>query len=337
MKKFVYGDEDSVERFWEKVKVKRNGCWEWQAARNEKGYGIFNAKGVQSRLAHRISYYWTHGEISDILTIDHLCFNRACVNPDHLEQCSLVENCMRGNGWAAVNARKTHCPRGHALTDDNLVESLLPWGRRECRTCHNALTHKRFENPEPDWQSTHGHNAAKTHCSRGHLLSDDNLVPSALKFKERKCSTCHAENMAATKERRKAGTVKKVDNHNSRKTHCKNGHELSGDNLRESGLAFGLRQCKACSLQQGKEQMERRKRGEVQKSPNHHNSKKTHCKNGHELTEDNLVVNKWKLGLRVCLICYRAAVKRCDEKRRAAKSLAKAQALAKPEDQTENL
>jgi len=79
------------------------------------------------------------GPIPDGLTIDHLCRNRACVKPAHLEAVSQRVNTLRSPiAVAAINARKTHCKRGHAFDDLNTRVSIGPNGqrRRDCRACH---------------------------------------------------------------------------------------------------------------------------------------------------------------------------------------------------------
>lgn len=127
-------------RFLKFVEFTPSGCWLWRGAlttgnRNSPdhgGYGKFTL-GNRTMLAHRVSYEAVNGAITQ--TIDHLCSNRACVNPKHLKDVSMRENILRGNGIMAQHARKTHCLRGHELTGKNLV--LVPGGRM-CRTCRNA-------------------------------------------------------------------------------------------------------------------------------------------------------------------------------------------------------
>lgn len=74
-----------AERFWEKVEIQSNGCWEWQAATKESGYGVFRLNGTKS--AHRIAYRLTHGRIPEGKLVRHTCDNPnpSCVNPSHLE------------------------------------------------------------------------------------------------------------------------------------------------------------------------------------------------------------------------------------------------------------
>lgn len=120
------------ERFWEKVNVNTpSGCWEWLGKLNEDGYGSFYENKIVHR-AHRWSYESIVGPIPDGLEIDHLCRNRACVNPEHMEPVTHAENVRRGKSHE-VNRKKTHCPQGHPYSGDNLYVS--PKGYRACRTC----------------------------------------------------------------------------------------------------------------------------------------------------------------------------------------------------------
>jgi hypothetical protein len=122
-------------RFWSKVdKAGPGGCWLWTAGKNRDGYGKFRV-GTRHVLAHRFAYRILRGPIPDGLQLDHVCRNHACVNPDpdHLEPVVQRVNLLRGDGWAAQNARKTHCIRGHELSGAN-----LRWERDRCglkRTC----------------------------------------------------------------------------------------------------------------------------------------------------------------------------------------------------------
>lgn len=124
-------------RFWARVQ-KGPGCWEWLGRRDVAGYGKFDppAELGMSTVAHRIAFVLTKGEPPAGLHLDHLCRNRGCVNPDHLEPVTEAVNLLRGEGWGAKNARKTHCPKGHPYAGDNLFVNSL--GRRQCRTCMRA-------------------------------------------------------------------------------------------------------------------------------------------------------------------------------------------------------
>lgn len=118
-------------RFWSKVRIGGPGCWEWTASLQGGGYGQFWLDGSNA-LAHRVSYQTTVGAVPAGLQLDHLCRNRKCVRPDHLEPVTPSENTHRGDTHAARNAAKTHCPAGHSYTEHGRQR---PDGRRECVTC----------------------------------------------------------------------------------------------------------------------------------------------------------------------------------------------------------
>lgn len=130
--------EKDVRRLFGKVSFQSDGCWQWNGATNY-GYGVLayrlNGRVVLLRV-HRVVYTWMEGEIPEPLECDQLCRNRLCVNPAHIEIVTQLENTMRGYGVGAINARKTHCKRGHPLFGDNLrVRTKTKIGSRECREC----------------------------------------------------------------------------------------------------------------------------------------------------------------------------------------------------------
>lgn len=125
----------ALERFLEKIIVDANGCHVWQGAKNEKGYGLFQAAGHRCVRAHRWIYEHTHGPIPEGLEPDHTCRNRACVRTTHLELVTHRENVLRGEGVAAVNARKTQCIHGHPFDS-------AEGRRRRCLTCKRAANQR---------------------------------------------------------------------------------------------------------------------------------------------------------------------------------------------------
>lgn len=133
---------DWREKFWERVPV-GPGCWEWAGSVSATGYGKFYVDGP--RLAHRVAYELTRGPIPDGLQIDHLCRNRRCVNPAHLEAVTQRVNILRGEGPCAKHARKTQCINGHDLSPENLYFYRQANGdhTRVCRTCVRIRNHRR--------------------------------------------------------------------------------------------------------------------------------------------------------------------------------------------------
>lgn len=122
-------------RFWAKVDAV-GVCWEWTGYVNPKGYGNYR-RGGRTHWVHRLAWELLVGPIPDGLEIDHLCRNRRCVNPDHLEPVTRSENLRRGHTSTktADTARaKTRCKHGHEFTPENTYV-YVKTGRRQCRRC----------------------------------------------------------------------------------------------------------------------------------------------------------------------------------------------------------
>lgn len=126
------------ERFYAKVD-KGGQCWLWTGAINGHGYGHIKIAG-RMQYAHRVAYELEVGPIPDGLVLDHLCRNRSCVNPDHLEPVPHRANVLRGEGATASHARQESCKRGHPFDAAN----TYAWnGRRICRACRSAMLARR--------------------------------------------------------------------------------------------------------------------------------------------------------------------------------------------------
>jgi hypothetical protein len=111
-----------------------NGCWVWTGTIANNGYGKVTVD-YKTLPAHRYFYEQLKCEIPYGLHIDHLCRNRRCVNPDHLEPVTCRENSRRGNGVAGTNARKTHCKNGHEFTEENTYTPPKRPNVRNCKQC----------------------------------------------------------------------------------------------------------------------------------------------------------------------------------------------------------
>ena len=127
----------------------KKSCWEWQCALSKKGYGSCSTK-TGSTTAHRLSYIFFRGRVPKKMVIDHLCRNRKCVNPNHLEIVTNKENILRGFGACATYARQTHCMRGHQYDSGNMVMRKDKKGtERVCIICERIRAKKyREENPD---------------------------------------------------------------------------------------------------------------------------------------------------------------------------------------------
>ena len=143
-------DGTPEERFW--AKVNADGvCWEWMAAKDTKGYGVFNPNGKLVR-AHRFAWENLVGPIPEGLHIDHLCRNRICVCIDHLEPVTPGVNQKRGTSAVRRTlqaATVTHCPQGHEYSEENTYVRKAN-NARSCRECHRDTERRRRDQRRKD-------------------------------------------------------------------------------------------------------------------------------------------------------------------------------------------
>ena len=133
----------------------------WTGAKDH-GYGHLSFNRQNNMLAHRVAYEPTKGPIPEGLTIDHLCRNRGCINPEHLEAVTMGVNNLRGESASAKNARALFCKNGHPL------EKAKPGKARRCRLCNLEWQRQRRVDKK-------ALKPPRTHCKHGHKLTQENI------------------------------------------------------------------------------------------------------------------------------------------------------------------
>ena len=132
-----FGNKRLPDRFWSKVVQKRNGrwlCWEWQAGKNGEGYGSIKINGKMES-AHRVAFEASNGPLAVDLKCHHLCNNKACVRPSHLEGVTPLAHSARHEHDRPTysNGRRTHCPVGHEISKVGTYANS--GGGLRCRKC----------------------------------------------------------------------------------------------------------------------------------------------------------------------------------------------------------
>jgi hypothetical protein len=143
-----------LDRIMQKVTKQADGCWVWTGGHNGRGYGsiIVNKK---RQYVHRLMLELAEGPIEKGLEVDHLCDVPSCCNPLHLQAVTPLENKLRSKAITMLNRVKTHCPKGHEYSGDNLRVGLSKDGQthRLCRTCDREW-HRRAYVPARNEQGT---------------------------------------------------------------------------------------------------------------------------------------------------------------------------------------
>jgi hypothetical protein len=296
--------ERSVEGFWERVeKVALTGCWVWRGniLRNRYGTWSFTRNGKTSTvLVHRFAYRLLVGSIPEGLVLDHLCLNRTCCNPEHMEPISQAENVARGRKRGAddggdYNRKKTHCPHGHPYAGENLYRR--PDGARGCRTCARIKVaeyraKKRAESPPTP-------RPRKEACVNGHAFTPENTLIDGRG--RRCCRECKRAQVKKYRAREDKQVVHRIEV-------CKNGHAM--DEANSAYAADGTRSCRACNREKARASYQRHRgdRGVAF-------AERTHCPQGHPYDEVNTYVTS--KGHRQCRTCNKAREVARTEKRRA--------------------
>ena len=131
---------DVADRFWRTLRrvpdLDPAKCWPWPGTRMAKGYGVLRRRYAKV-YAHRVSYEIAYGPVPEGLVIDHICRNRLCCNPAHLEAVTTRENAMRGAGLSVQLHNMGICIHGHEVSGSNVYSRLKANGERHdrCREC----------------------------------------------------------------------------------------------------------------------------------------------------------------------------------------------------------
>ncbi len=182
-----------LEEFLSSRIEEKGGCWIWKGKISPSGYGVL------SPLAHRLIFSLLKGEIEDGLVLDHLCRNRSCCNPDHLEAVTSAVNVLRGEALPAQYAKRTHCKYGHPFDADNTYFYPSPNKKlgRLCKTCRNERKKRFYHKHKPPLKPR----VLKTHCENGHEYTVENTyfwtAPNGQRL--RYCIQCRKDNRQRTK------------------------------------------------------------------------------------------------------------------------------------------
>lgn len=256
-------------RLWTRVVQGENGCWNWAGTARESGYGSFAYKkpdgGWTYTSAHRISFTDLVGPILNENEVDHLCRNRACVRPEHLEQVTLAEN----------RRRRDVRYKGEYPTDF----APIP------------------EPPKPKPKSPKRN--PETHCKNWHEYAVTGFVTNGTNSDGSPRYTCKACRDEASERRKQKNYQAGGKISAAERTHCPEGHEYTPENTYVKP-STGHRECRTCIRKRSKRQWDQARlpdsRGDWKS--------RTHCPRGHEYDEENTYFRP-KTGHRVCRRCAR--------------------------------
>lgn len=306
-------NEKTLLLLFAKIRLLDNGCWLWLAAKR-KGYGAVRIRAVSKSVmqAHRVCYELVNGRMDDWLDLHHKvedgCIGPSCVNPDHLLAVTKAEHTrdLTPNSISYKNSHKDECDAGHPFEKENTL--ILESGGRQCRTCNRERASGVREALRVREKYAKDPARLKTHCFRGHSLTDESnirWVPGPNGKKNRVCLGCEKIRLDAYKARKEGRPV--VIERLSQK-HCKRGHVMEGDNIYRH--PDGRRSCNACrKLFLMGEFGEAAPTAIVAELGGIGSRKlKTQCKNGHALEGDNVYIKSNGTG-RGCVACRLAATK----------------------------
>lgn len=160
------------DKILKKILINPNtGCWIWQGFIDPDGYARSEIRGGKNKFVHRISYEAFIGKIDKGMSIDHICRNRKCCNPQHLQTLSIKDNLFSGNSISAINKRKTHCKRGHEFNEEN---TYIIRKSRVCKECAKIGMIKYKNNKIFGIKSNHHKNYSPIERVLNNLIEDTN-------------------------------------------------------------------------------------------------------------------------------------------------------------------
>lgn len=172
----VLKDHTPARERWKKLYTvnERTGCWEW-AGQKSRGYGVISDGAGKQHTAHRLVWEEMGGVLKEGLELDHLCKNRGCVNPAHIEQVHHTINVRRG-GVNGSNFTKTECKYGHEFTPENTYVRSNGW--RSCRACDRRLMREHHARqgqiPRPFRAPVFDSTKDIAQCEYGHIITTKN-------------------------------------------------------------------------------------------------------------------------------------------------------------------
>lgn len=144
-----YSDEERIAAFWDKVD-KSGECWVWTGGKTLKGYGqayLGPTRNSPRKRVHTVSWTLIRGPVPEGLTLDHLCRNKLCVNPDHLELVTAEENTRRANSFRVL---PDSCPKGHPFVEENTYHPVrknkdgTTYTTRACKACQQEVSRRAY-------------------------------------------------------------------------------------------------------------------------------------------------------------------------------------------------
>lgn len=176
-------DDPCLDNFARYEVSEETGCWQWTGPVKDTGYGMFSRPFGGERAAHRAFWVRDRGPIGEGLEVDHLCRNRGCVNPDHLEVVTRWENVQRAKlgQWGTETCRSGK----HDVTKPEawIVFPSRP-DVRWCRGCYQEHNERQLA------KKREGRPSRRTHCRNGHEYTPE--TTKRLKDGTKRCLICIA-------------------------------------------------------------------------------------------------------------------------------------------------